>query len=258
MSQYNYKIFDDVIDNELSQQVWTYIQQQYWYAYPRGYPIQYFVPSRHGLDFPEKMKHTENGSFMSRTAFALDAPGLKQNHPLIYTLWENINKLHDNAYDLTGPGEGVDSGTQPPVNDQSSIPGLGPGWRAYTNGQGSEKIKRSHGIHRDTIDVTDDSTRTILYVANLKWLPSWMAEIIFYGEDPDGTTKDTQQYQKAIVGGHTQSRGFKIGWPTDIVAAKPGRIISYDGRMLHTTKPTSIFAPHMRVTIAFRARLKNT
>lgn len=253
MSNYDYKIFDDAIPVELQQQVWDYMQHQVWYAYPRGHQLLRFIPNRHGLDFPEKMENVENGSFMSRTAFALDAPSLEKNHPLIHTLWKNINKLHNDIYDLTGPGEGIR--TRPVTNDQSSIPGLEPGWRVYTNGQGSEKIKRSHGIHRDNINLNDDSTRTILYVANMQWLPSWMAELILYGEDPDGATHDHQQHQEA-VGGHTQRRNFKIGWPTDIIAAKPGRIISYDGRMLHTTKPTSIFAPHMRITIAFRARLK--
>jgi hypothetical protein len=255
MTDYNHKIIDDEIPLELRKQIWEYLQDRVWYAYPRGHQILRFVPGRHGWDFPEKMKNTENGSFMSRVALGLDAPDLEKKHPLIHELWTKINSLHDNMYDLTGPGEDV--GARPVIKCQSDIPGLGEGWRVYTNGQGSEKIKRSHGIHRDTVDVNDDTTRTILYVANLEWLPSWMSEIVFYGEDTEGVTQDQQQHQVA-VGGHTQRRGFKLGWPTDIVAAKPGRIISYDGRKLHTTKPTSIFAPHMRVTIAFRARLKNT
>jgi hypothetical protein len=253
MSNYNYQIFDDAIADELRQQVWDYMQDLTWYAYPGRESIQRFIPSRHGLDFPEKSGFSENGSFMSRTQFALDAPGLEKDHPIIHKLWTEINSLHNNAYDLTGNGEGVAS--RPTKNDQSTIPGLNAGWRVYTNGQGSEKIKRSHGIHRDTIDVNDDTTRTILYIANPVWLPSWMAELVFYNEDPDRLTGDHQQFQQA-VGGHTQRRGFPIGWPSDIVAAKPGRVISYDGRMLHTTKPTSIFAPHMRVAVAFRVRLK--
>jgi hypothetical protein len=41
-----------------------------------------------------------------------------------------------------------------------------------------------------------------------------------------------------------------------IVSPVPGRIIAYDGRTLHTTRPASIWAPVPRITLAFRARLK--
>lgn len=254
MQDIDYKTIDNAIPLEFRQQVWEYLMSQQWYGYTRSdSKIHPFVPSKHGIRFPENMPGARlRGTMMSRTLFAKDEPELESEHPIIYELWSKINHQLGNAYEIIGVGEGVgDIG----ISDQSTVPGLGPGWRVYTNGIGSEKIKHSHGIHRDTIDLNDDSTRTILYVANLEWLPSWMAEIVCYSEDPQGTTGDSQQTQQAF-GGHTQRRGFNVGWPSAIIAAVPGRIISYDGRTMHTTKPTSIWAPNMRITIAFRARLK--
>ena len=36
----------------------------------------------------------------------------------------------------------------------------------------------------------------------------------------------------------------------------PGRIIDYDGRTLHTTRPAAIWANEIRKVIAFRVRIK--
>jgi hypothetical protein len=55
---------------------------------------------------------------------------------------------------------------QPPATQDTN---LKQGWRVYASGQPNEFVKRSHGVHRDTIDLNDDTTRTILYVANLEW-----------------------------------------------------------------------------------------
>jgi hypothetical protein len=255
MSDFDYTIIDDSIPAEFREQVWNYMLDLTWYGTTRvDNKIHRFIPSKHGLKFPESMPNAQaEGTMLSRTVFGKDEIELKEKHPIIYELWEKINNQLGNQYELTGPGEEV--GIKPLVNHQSNVPGLGPGWRCYTNGLSSERIKFSHGIHRDTVDVHDSTTQTILYVANLNWLPTWMGEVVFYGEDPNGVTGDTQQTQFA-VGGHTQRRGFNVGWPRAIVPAVPGRIVSYDGRMLHTTKPTSIWAPDMRITIAFRARIK--
>jgi hypothetical protein len=128
---------------------------------------------------------------------------------------------------------------------------LSDGWRVYTNSQYQETIKHSHGVHRDTPDLNDDTTATILYVANIEWYPSWFGEIVYYS---DSVTGDTQQYQIADSG--AQNRKFDLGWAEKIVSPVPGRIIVYDGRTLHTTRPASIWAPGPRITLAFRARLK--
>jgi hypothetical protein len=56
----------------------------------------------------------------------------------------------------------------------------------------------------------------------------------------------------------SQNRNFNIGWADEgkIVSPKPGRIVIYDGRTLHTTRPSAIWAKASRKVIAFRIRKK--
>jgi hypothetical protein len=63
---------------------------------------------------------------------------------------------------------------------------------------------------------------------------------------------DDQQYQK----GFGQFRNFGVGDPYTIIPPKPGRVILYDGRILHTTKPTSSWAKEMRYAVVFRIKTK--
>jgi hypothetical protein len=75
-----------------------------------------------------------------------------------------------------------------------------------------------------------------------------MAENVFYADDE--STGDTQQFQR----GFGQSREFNVGYPYAIVPPVAGRVVLYDGRALHTTKPTAPWAEHMRYAVVFRAR----
>jgi hypothetical protein len=47
-----------------------------------------------------------------------------------------------------------------------------------------------------------------------------------------------------------------MGWSNKIVSPVPGRVVVYDGRTLHTTKPAAIWAKDLRKVIAFRVRKK--
>lgn len=195
--------------------------------------------------------------YMHRACFASDGPGLEKNHPIIWKLWQSINQSLGDRYVIEGSPEDMavpDSDpfwTAPPTEN----PELEQGWRVYASGQLDETIKRSHGVHRDTIDLNNDQSRTILYVANLEWYPTWFGECVFYPDDPDGVSGDSQQFQK----GYGQSRDFKVGWMDDgkLISPVPGRIIDYDGRTLHTTRPTAVWAPDIRKVIAFRVKLKS-
>lgn len=254
------QIHDNLIPIELRKEVWTYINNQKWYGSWKRPPIytSEYVPSQGSF-----MKESHRIAslrmptmWMHRACFASDEASLKKNHPILWDLWCKINSSLGNQYTITGSDEdmrlGIDDGWKPPLPEDPNLP---PGWRVYANGQLDESIKRSHGIHRDTIDVNDDTTRTILYVANLIWYPSWFAECVFYPDDIDNVTGDHQQYQKDFG----QSRNFNIGWTDQgkIVSPVPGRIINYDGRTLHTTRPAAIWAPDIRKTIAFRVRKIN-
>ena len=264
MKNVDVKIYDSVIPDSVRQEVWKYINKQKWYAtwkVVRPYMTSY-IPEEEGFmdDSHKIMSLRLPTMWMHRTCFASDESSLEKNHPVIWELWQRINLALGNKYTITGCPE--DMALWPEDHQDwkapsTQDPNLEQGWRVYTNGQLDESVKRSHGVHRDTVDETDDQTRTILYVANLEWYPTWFSEIVFYPDDPAGLTGDRQQFQGQHKLG--QERGFKIGWADEgkIVSSVPGRIIDYDGRTLHTTRPAAIWSRDIRKTIAFRVRLKN-
>ena len=247
-------VYDNIISKDFRKEVWEYINNQKWCAMWKRVapsPSTYYIPSEQkslaGLDYRSVTQKLPT-MWMHRSCFGSDDYTLERDHPIIWKLWSMINQHLGNLYTLSGPQE--DMGTWEPPTPRD--PYLEPGWRAYTNGQPDETLKRSHGVHRDTVDVNDDTTRTILYVANLEWYPSWFGEVIFYPDDDKGLTGDYQQFQKDFG----QCRNFNIDWLDDgkIVSPVPGRIIDYDGRTLHTTRPTAIWSEGLRITIGFRAR----
>jgi len=247
----NIKVIDNTVPLELRTSVWEYILNQTWYIkYKQDSSIDSYIPNKEGIDIPNKNPVATGGTTLARTPFAKDVHYLKAKHRIIYNLWEVINKSLGNQYEITGYTEGM------PVPSnfkhiKTLVPGLTDGWRVYTNCQYQENIKHSHGIHRDNPDLSDSSSVTILYVANLEWYPSWFAECVYYNDDVTG---DVQNFQGKDI--DAQQRNFNLGWAQQIVSPVPGRIICYDSRTLHTTRPAAIWAPGPRVTIAFRARLK--
>lgn len=260
MNLVDVNVYDNLIPDELKKEVWTYINNQTWYATwkPMAQRMHQYVPANVPGAFIPGTNARLPSMWMHRTCFASDDYSLERDHPLIWKLWCEINRRLGDKYTITGNWEDMSHTPedhpdwQPPATQD---PNLEPGWRVYTNGQLNEFVKRSHGIHRDTVDITDDTTRTILYVANLEWYPSWFAECIFYPDDPFGESNDHQQFQKGVG----QSLNFNVGWSDEgkIVSPVPGRIIDYDGRTLHTTRPTAVWANEIRKTIAFRVRLKS-
>lgn len=260
MTTLDVNVHDNIVPDDLRNEVWNYINKQKWHATWKqmGPKMHEYIPANVPSTFIPGTNARLPSMWMHRACFASDDYSLEKDHPVIWNLWCKINSHLGNKYSITGNDEDMsytpedNPDWQPPAPKD---PNLKPGWRVYTNGQLNEFVKRSHGIHRDTIDISDSTTRTILYVANLEWYPSWFAECIFYPDDPFGSTGDRQQFQK---GWYSQSRNFNIGWADDgkIVSPVPGRIIDYDGRTLHTTRPSAIWATEIRKVIAFRVRLK--
>jgi hypothetical protein len=260
MTTLDVNVHDNIVPDDLRNEVWNYINKQKWHATWKqmGPKMHEYIPANVPSTFIPGTNARLPSMWMHRACFASDDYSLEKDHPVIWNLWCKINSHLGNKYSITGNDEDMsytpedNPDWQPPAPKD---PNLKPGWRVYTNGQLNEFVKRSHGIHRDTIDISDSTTRTILYVANLEWYPSWFAECIFYPDDPFGSTGDRQQFQK---GWYSQSRNFNIGWADDgkIVSPVPGRIIDYDGRTLHTTRPAAIWATEIRKVIAFRVRLK--
>lgn len=245
-SQFKYEIHDDVIEKSHQEEVWKYIRSLEHYAmmkdanYPKvGTVITYF-PEENKKEYNDKELGSWNSQFMHRVAFGNTENDLEFRHRPIAKLWKEINKHLGNRFTIDGDREGCWSKTNPNLLQ-----------RVYVNVQGNEEIKRSHGVHRDTIDMDETKNYTLLYIANPVWHPTWFGENIFYSnEDPTG---DHQQFQK----GWGQSRGFSVGYPYATIPTVPGRIILYDGRTLHTTRPVAEWAEVFRYSLAFRVRLKD-
>lgn len=261
ISNLDVQVYDNVISQELRKKIWNYINTLKWYATWKPLPGVTFeyIPNNYPATFVQGMLHRTPSQWMHRACLASDDYSLEIKHPIIWDLWSKINQHLGNQYTISGVDENMsvfpedNTDWEPPTPKDSN---LKPGWRVYTGGQLNEYVKRSHGVHRDTIDMNDTTSRTILYVANLEWYPSWFAECIFYPDDPDGSIGDHQQFQKKF---YSQGRNFNIGWADEgkIVSPIPGRIIDYDGRTLHTTRPTAIWAKDFRKVIAFRVRKKS-
>ena len=242
MKTYKVETYDNLIPDALRFDVWNYIQHQSFHAtrknvnYPDVGSIIYYVPAEGKKEYMDDSIPSVNSQYMHRCVFGNNEKDLEQ-HPVILELWNKINASLGNQFVIDGDEEGIaDRRLAYPMS------------RAYVNAQMDETIKRSHGIHRDTIDLEEENHYTLMYIANLEWYPSWMAENVFYCDDE--TTGDTQQFQK----GMGQSRGFNVGYPFAIVSLLAGRVILYDGRALHTTKPTAPWAPQMRYAVVFRIR----
>lgn len=242
MKTYKVETYDNLIPDALRFDVWNYIQHQSFHAtrknvnYPDVGSIIYYVPAEGKKEYMDDSIPSVNSQYMHRCVFGNNEKDLEQ-HPVILELWNKINASLGNQFVIDGDEEGIaDRRLAYPMS------------RAYVNAQMDETIKRSHGIHRDTIDLEEENHYTLMYIANLEWYPSWMAENVFYCDDE--TTGDTQQFQK----GMGQSRGFNVGYPFAIVSPLAGRVILYDGRALHTTKPTAPWAPQMRYAVVFRIR----
>jgi hypothetical protein len=244
--QFKYEVHDDVISKQQQEEVWKYIRGLEHYAmmkdakYPKVGTVVTYFPEENKKEYNNQDLPSWNSQFMHRVTFGNSENELEFRHRPIYKLWKEINKHLDNRFIIDGDKEGCWSKNNPNFLQ-----------RVYVNVQGNEEIKRSHGVHRDTIDMNETRNYTLLYIANPVWHPTWFGENIFYeNDDPTG---DHQQFQK----GWGQSRGFSVGFPYATIPTLPGRIILYDGRTLHTTRPVAEWAECFRYSLAFRVRLKD-
>jgi hypothetical protein len=248
--EYYLETFDDRIPSEIRAEVWDYLQTQDWHIWwQRSLTYEgklvWWCPADDG-PYAYKVKPDQGAETLRqpRITFASDEYSLRKHQP-IHKLWMAISEMLGHQYVIEGYPEDMYDETPPPKTLNQE---LEQGWRVYVSGQPNEDLKYSHTVHRDSIVMNSDEYFTLLYVANPVWYPTWMAECVYYPDDE--TTGDTQQYQKT----HGQSRGFPVGWASKIVSPVPGRVILYDGRWLHTTRPAARWCPEMRNVVAFRLR----
>ena len=242
MKTYTVETHDNLIEDKLQQQVWDYVQNQSFHStrkdvpYPKPGSIIWYKPIDGKKEYLDDTIPSVNNQYMHRCVFGNNEQDLEQHTP-IKELWTAINTALGNKWTIDGDPEGIADR----INHTA---------RVYVNAQPDETIKRSHGIHRDTVDLVSGVNYSLLYFANPVWYPTWMAENIFYSDDD--TTGDTQQFQK----GRGQCRYFNVGWPFATISPLPGRVVVYDGRALHTTKPTAPWAEAMRYAVVFRIKKK--
>lgn len=254
----NIEVHDDLLDKDNHQQVWEYLIGQVWHhewTFPAKPELQIYKPSDWDDSWINSLTIRQSLS-MPRCLFASDETSLQKKHPIIWELWNSINARLNNRYEITGNPEGVKWRDYP--CPEPADPNLSKGWRVYANASVHGGINGNGYIHRDTSNLSDETSVTIIWMASPVWYPSWGGELMFYPEDPDGLTGDHQQFNVNIRG--AQQRDYNIGWQDagKTVSLKPNRLLVYDGRTLHSTPSTKhYYNTEMQRRIVFRARLKS-
>lgn len=228
-------IHDNLLEQDLHYRLWDYLERSEWHHvwHEIGGELQVYRP----CDGDSWI----NGASIRRTLsqpralFGSNETSLQRHHPLVYELWCRINERLGNQWSISGIIE--DMHLDAPAPDTED-PDLETGWRVYANATPHDLISLGGYIHRDNKNLTDDSTATIIWVANKEWYPSWGGELMTYPEDPDGLTGDYQQFNSPIF--HQQKRGFHIGWADEgkLISLRPNRLICMDSRTLHATTPS--------------------
>jgi hypothetical protein len=79
-------------------------------------------------------------------------------------------------------------------------------------------------IHKDSGPdfVGKSGYYTVLYIANENWKPSWGGEYVFFDDVEDAETQ--------------WKHGYNIGYPSQIIGNKPGRIVVYPHDLTHRTQ----------------------
>jgi hypothetical protein len=254
---YSINVYDDIVSNSTQLEVAKYLEEQTWHMQWMPMPalpkkLNRFKP-KDGLNGPLATWPIVQSSTFARCCLARDEEHLKSKHSLIWNLWQEINAGLNNEYEITGYPEDM---FDEEYSAENGIDGWG--WRVYVNALYGRITTGTWGPHRDTPDLDDESSVTILYFVNPEWYPRWSGEIIFYPEDPDGLTGDQQQFN---IGEHQQHRNYSVGWPDQgrIVSPVPNRVVVFDGRCLHnchapSTPDGARSKPLSR--IVFRARKK--
>jgi hypothetical protein len=250
------EVYDDILDKDLHDQVWKYLLSRVWHQLvaPGINPeLQLYKPSDWDDSWVNPMI-IKARIWQPRTLFASDEASLKKLHPLIHQLWLAINERLGNRYEISGIPEGTKFVEYPCPDPED--PNLSKGWRVYANASLHDQLGNNGYAHRDNKDLHDDTSVTMLYMANPVWYPTWAGDIHFYPEDPTGETGDHQQFND-----NNQQRNFNIGWLDQgkSVSLKPNRLLIYDSRALHSTPSTAHRNNNeLHRRIAFRARLKKS
>jgi len=248
---YKLEYYDNKIPKDIHEEAYRYIQTLEWQSRLRHVPDASSSPLSDGYKndlAPYVAKKT-----VYRTEFGHNYE-VMQMHTPIGILFDHINKtLFNNKFELTGKPLGMTPESQVPVKELEDYLAEKEfkGCVAYMQAQPYETIKRTSVPNRDWdgTSLSSEGYYTLTFVANKVWSPLWHSEIFFYNDgtnDPDVAGENV-----------TQKQNTGIGWLSDFIVNMPGRVILHDSRMLHTSKPTSVFAPELSQRISFRVTLKD-
>tara|TARA_B100002019_G_scaffold288772_1_gene303038 strand:+ start:17556 stop:18377 length:822 start_codon:yes stop_codon:yes gene_type:complete len=268
-------VHDGLITDSLSKSVYDYCQTISWYQQWIGFKhlqndpkrsFQEYIPATDGKTSGRHFLDKDLGPMgvlsllefsMYRHPFGRNAEDLK-GHPAIEELWNTINRkvfdgkaspdgIQENCAGLSGNRKGYkDSKT---FYEKYGFDGDN-GFTIMLNARCAEPISsqsignRVGQLHKDTdpnISPEDNSWFTVLYIANREWHPDWGGDFYYYGNEHTGAKH--------------WKHGYDIGWASDIVSNKPGRVIVYPHTQTHRTSPPNVMAPEMTQRIAFRVRV---
>ena len=268
------KYYDGIIPNTLADNIYEYCQNISWYQEWIGYNkmhLSEYIPAQDGKTSSRHFLDKDLGPMgilnllrfsMYRHPFAWGEESLQARHSMIYDLWTIINdKVFDGGAEVEGLSESIaglsgyhkffKDGTQ--FRDKYNIPleQKQIGWKAYFNARCAESItgspigNRVGQIHKDSsadVDPKSDRYYTVLYVVNREWQPDWGADFLYYGDD--------------YTGAKHWKHDFDIGWASQVIGNRPGRVIVYPHNQTHLTNPPKQSAPEMSQRVAFRVRIK--
>ena len=268
-------VYDNLIDDETHAKVYDWCQSVSWYTRwlglqditgKTGKPINEYNPSRDGnyntkhvlgnrQDFQAMLEMFRFAMYRHPVGWSDES--VKERNPLIYDLWNQINKhVFDGNADLNGIPEPA-AGLRGPnlffidrqdFYEKYDVPKDHREFTCYLNARSTDQLQgdkvgeRVGQIHKDTDgSYKGDNYYTVLYVANREWQPDWGGELLYYDDEETGAKH--------------WKRGWNIGWPTKIVGNKPNRVVVYKHDQTHTTLSPRVNAPEMTQKIAFRVRL---
>lgn len=243
---YHLSYYDNEVSEELQHEVTNFLLDS-------EYCVNFYDHS-HSLWNPRTDTWTTPRTLPSqpRLPLAWDQLSLEHRAPAVYKLWQRLDAILDNQYEIAGIPEGMSdymTGISPlsSITKPDGSPGTpNCGWLVYGSGNERELRGRTKSVHRDNPFLDKDEYFNLVYFANAEWFPQFFGETLFHSDDTstgDYTGRWTSD----------QKRNFPIGEVENVIPIKPGRFMLFDARYLHQVKPSAHYAPNI-LGVVFRLR----
>lgn len=222
IDMYTVTHYDNQVPYNIHKAAYDYLQIVKWHSRYRHVPNASIDPSEATTDLLPYV--TKKTVYRSRVVLT-DAP--------VRDLFNCINEMFNNKFELNGAPLGYvnfDNVPETEYDDYQAEADLA-GSMVFVEAEPYETVKRTRIPYRDAL--LGDGYYTIVFVANLEWNPVWHAETFFFEDDNED-----------------------IGNAFKFLTNMPGRVTLYDSRVLHNSKPTSVFANELAQRIVFRVKLK--